>query len=352
MRVIEHDEITIRNIATIKDAMKQLDQASSKVLFVIDEEGALIGSISDGDIRRHILQNKSLDDLLENACNTKCMKFSQTVDRDSAIEQMETADISVAPVLDGNHRIISFITLPSYHKTIVSEHNKLNLPVVIMAGGKGTRMAPFTNVLPKPLIPIGEKTILELIIDEFLIYGIKDFHFTLNYRGEMIRAYFDGIQRTYDVSYAWEKDFNGTAASLKLVDGLSGDFIVSNCDIIVKADYSDVYSFHKKNNASLTVVSAIQHQQFPYGVIEFKEGGDVIGLKEKPEFTFPINTGVYILSPDCLGYIPENCFFHMTHLIEKLIAEGKKVMTYPVNESDFIDTGQWEEYQSALDRLL
>jgi NDP-sugar pyrophosphorylase family protein len=229
---------------------------------------------------------------------------------------------------------------------------ELEIPVVIMAGGKGNRLAPFTHVLPKPLIPVGEKTILELIIDEFRKFGITRYYFTLNFRGEMIRAYFDGVEKEYTVSYVWEEDFYGTAGSLKLLEEkISPTFIVSNCDIILKAEYEKVLSFHRETEADLTVLSSIQHHKIPYGVIEFSNGGKVTGIREKPEYTFPINTGVYVVNKECLEYIPEKKVFNMTDLIEVLIADGRKVFTYPVNEKDYTDIGQWEEYRKTLDLI-
>ena len=168
----------------------------------------------------------------------------------------------------------------------------------------------------------------------------------------MIRAYLDGLERNYTVEYAWEKDFFGTAGSLTLVrDQIKAEVIVSNCDIIVKANYLDVLQFHRQNAAALTIVSAIQHHAIPYGVIDFLPGGIVSSIREKPEFTVNINTGVYILSRACLDLIPEGRFFHMTDLIDLLLKAGELVVTYPVNENDYIDIGQWSEYHSAIQRM-
>jgi len=227
----------------------------------------------------------------------------------------------------------------------------LNLPVIIMAGGMGVRMAPFTKVLPKPLIPIGEKTIVELIMEEFARYGASKYFLTINYKGEMIRAYFQGFEHGYEIQYVWEKEYLGTAGSIKLVPGLDETFIVSNCDILVKADFEEVAAFHSRCGAALTIVSSIQHHKVPYGVVDFTKGGKVVGIKEKPEYSYPVNTGVYFLDKRCLGYIPERRPFNMTDLIESLIKAGEEVFTFPVNEKDYIDIGQWEEYRSAVRAL-
>jgi NDP-sugar pyrophosphorylase family protein len=225
--------------------------------------------------------------------------------------------------------------------------------VVIMPGGKGTRLDPITRVLPKPLIPIRDKTILELIIKEFYDYGISNFYLTLNYKGSMIEAYFNSIEKQYKVNYIWETDFLGTAGSLKLVEQEIADlFIVSNCDIIVKADYDDVINFHKNHNASLTILSSIQHYKIPYGVIEFKNGGVVNKITEKPEYSMTVNTGVYVFDKSILKYIPKNKIFDMNNLIDSLIANKKTVVTYPVNENDYIDIGQLEEYKKITNNLI
>lgn len=353
MKRYELKELLINGRATIKEAMKKLDAAASKILFVVNDNEKFIGSLTDGDIRRGLLSNKSLDSLVFDACNKNSFSINEIFDKEQIIEKMKELDIIFTPILSKDGRIINIFSLPESHKEVIRQSDtKLDIPVIIMAGGKGTRMAPFTNVLPKPLIPIGEKTILELIIDEFRIYGIINYYFTLNYRGEIIRAYFDSIEKNYSLSYMWEKEFSGTAGCLRLLsDKIYSTFIVSNCDIIVKADIGDVYRFHKDNKSVLTIISSIQHQIIPYGVVEFDNGGKVNKIVEKPEYSFPINTGVYFLEPECLDYIPKEKMFHMTQLIDKLMNDGQNVFTYIINESEYVDIGQWEEYRKAVSQM-
>lgn len=346
-------DVYVSSDMTIKNVFKKLDSSASKVLLVVDSNKTLLGTITDGDVRRHLLKGGALEDLIEGVYNPHPIKVdSENLEliRKTLIKHK----IDMLPVVDTTNQVIasySWEDVFSEKKQTISEKDVLYLPVVIMAGGKGTRMKPFTTVLPKPLVPIGEKTILELLIDNFTVFGIDKFYFTVNYRGEMIKAYFDSIQHEYSIEYVWEKEFNGTAGSLSLIDSIDGPFIVSNCDIIVRANYSDIYKFHKESGATLTVVSSIQHHTIPYGVIEYSEGGVVDGIIEKPEYSFPINTGIYILEKQALDFIPKNEFFHMTHLIQSLISNGKKVVTYFVNEKDYIDIGQWEEYRSAVSQL-
>lgn len=351
-------EMIIAPHSTLKDALKRIDQASSGTLMVLDEAGHLIGTLSDGDARRAILKGAALDQDIFEVFNHSPHALQAGHTREAARHLFLERRVKVIPIIDRNnalHDVLAWDTFFASEEVpppVLPPHTPIGIPVVIMAGGKGTRLAPFTNVLPKPLIPIGERTILELIIEEFRKYGAQQFYLTVNYRGEMIRAYLEGMQKDYNVDYAWEGEFCGTAGSLTLVrDQLDSDFIVSNCDIIVKANYSDVLRFHRENEAALTIVSSIQHHQIPYGVIDFEPGGVVSQIREKPEYTVNINTGVYVLSRKCLDMIPVGEFFHMTDLIDVLLKAGERVVTYPVNENDYIDIGQWTEYQDAVSRL-
>lgn len=356
MRYIkDSNNIVITENSIIKDALKRIDANSEGMLFVINDDLTLIGALSDGDIRRALISGKSLLDGIMGVYNENpYYEFFEEYSEIKTKMIMLEKQYQVIPLVDENKKMIAYVT---WNDILSADNRKrdydpLDLPVVIMAGGKGTRMAPFTNVLPKPLIPIGEKTILEVIIDQFRKHQVKEFYFTINFKGEMIKAYFEGLDKNYSIKYLSEKDFYGTAGSLRLLPKtVAGPFIVTNCDIIVKVDFSDVLEFHRKSGASITIVSSIQHHTVPYGVIKFSNGGRVDELIEKPEYSFCINTGVYIVESECLDLIPENKLFHMTHLIEKVMSLGKIVSTYPVNESEYIDVGQWDEYHKAVSQL-
>jgi dTDP-glucose pyrophosphorylase len=340
----------------LKTALKKLDANGLQVLFVTDGQKKLLGTLSDGDLRRVILAGVGLNEQVAGFYNTKPMYVTDGVQNESEIRQMFLKfKLSAIPIIDHNGQILSIISWKdAFEGEIRPKHSFgcINIPVVIMAGGKGTRLAPFTNILPKPLIPVGEKTIIEKIIDTFYDYGVKQFYLTVNYRAEMMRAYLDSIDKDYNVEYLKEKDFYGTAGALNLLNGdISNNFIVSNCDILVKANYPEIVDYHKNSGAMLTIISSIHHHTIPYGVVRFQSGGGVTAIDEKPEFTFSINTGVYVLDKACLKYIPDGKLFHMTNLIEALIADGQKVVTYPVNEGDYIDIGQWEEYRNAVEKF-
>jgi dTDP-glucose pyrophosphorylase/CBS domain-containing protein len=350
----EYSNILIDKNASIKDAMKQLDKNTEKILFVVEDSNKLIGSLTDGDIRRWILKEGKLSDTVELVCYKDTLFAEKNYNVTQLKEEIFHRKIVIVPILDENKVIVNFLKWDKLFDDSIKQKvfKEIDIPAVIMAGGKGTRLEPFTNVLPKPLIPIGDKTILECIIDEFRQFSVDQFYITLNYKGAMIEAYFNGTARPYRIDYLWETNFMGTAGSLVLLKGkIQGDMIVSNCDSIVKTDYYDVLDFHRNNNSYLTILSSMQHHKMPYGVVSFKEGGAVTEIVEKPEYSFTINTGIYILNSKALDYIPENSVVHMTHLIDVLIQNRKNVLTYPVNESDYIDIGQWDGYRKAVEKL-
>jgi len=350
-------DIFIDENAFIKEALKKLDKTSEKTLLVIDEKKCLLGTLTDGDIRRHIIRTGELSGTIRDIYNRNPIVIRKNSLSEKRIKEIFLEErIEVLPVIDETNKVVDYLTwtqvFSEKEKTWLRQDKKIDVPVVIMAGGKGTRLAPFTYVLPKPLIPVGEKTMVEHIIDSFRVFGVKKFFLTLNYRGEMIEAYFNGIKKDYEIEFIWERDFLGTAGSLKfLEDRVEDDFIVSNCDILIRADFPEILKFHRSNQAVFTSITAIQHYKIPYGVVNVRNGGIIASIEEKPEYTFQINTGVYVLNKSILDFIPENQYFDMPDLIRKLLREGKKVFAYPVNESDYVDVGQWEDYKKALIKL-
>ncbi len=356
-------KVIISDNADILTALKKLNESSSKVLLVvdnIDNQYRLKGTLTDGDIRRYILKTGKIEGYIKDIYHKDPVIIHERNLYRNNTEEIKKLfyekKIELLPIVDDYMNLVGYIEWSdliregeeNFYEKIAED-----IPVVIMAGGKGTRMRPFTEVLPKPLIPVGNKTAVEYIIDQFKKFGLNRFILTLNYKGELIEAYFNGIRKDYDVEFIWEDDFYGTAGSLKLVkDKVNTDFIVSNCDIIVKTDIKKVLDFHRDNNSYLTSITSIQHYKIPYGVVILKDGGKVDHIEEKPEYIFQINTGVYILNKKSLDYIPEKKYYDMPSLIENLIKDGKNVYAYPINESDFIDLGQWDEYRKALEKLV
>ena len=218
------------------------------------------------------------------------------------------------------------------------------VPVIIMAGGKGTRLYPYTKVLPKPLIPIGDIPIMERIINKFRDYGAEKFFATVNYKKGMIKSYFAENQMDFTIDYVEEDKPLGTAGSLSLIkEQFEKPFIVTNCDILINADYDDIYKYHMESGNELTIVSALKNIVVPYGVIHSSENGTVASMEEKPKLSYFVNTGMYILNPELIKDIPDDTFFHMTDLTNKLLKEGRKVGMYPISEDSFLDMGEFEE---------
>lgn len=344
------EEIFIDKSTSIKEAIKKLDITAKKILLVAEND-VLIGTVTDGDVRRWILKNGDLKSEVYNIMNTNPISLNIRK-KHLAKEMMKEKAIESIPIVDDENKIVDIIFWNDDLSEALNERNKISNPVVIMAGGKGTRLYPYTKILPKPLIPIGDISIIERIINKFIQFGCDSFYFTVNYKKNMIKAYFDDLERNYEVSYVEEEKFLGTGGSLFLLKGIINEtFFVSNCDVLVEANYTDILNYHKKNNNLITMVTSLKNYQIPYGVIKLGNNGQVIGTTEKPEFDYLVNTGFYILEPETLKDIPENTFFHITDLINKYIEEGKKVGTYPITENAWLDMGEMKEMDRMIERL-
>lgn len=349
-------DIFINENASIIEALKKLDKTAEKVLIVAGKDQKLMGAVTDGDIRGYILKGKKLTNGIKDVYNSNPFYIKKEDYTPEAVKDILLKNkIELLPVVDGDKRVIDFVTWSqafSSEESRIHKGEKIDVPVLIMAGGKGTRLEPFANIFPKALIPIGDKTVIELIIDKFKEQGVNKFYLMLNYKGELIEAYFNSLEKDYSVKYVKENKFMGTIGGLSLLKkNIEDIFIVSNCDVMVKANFSEVIKFHKEQKASMTILSSIKHYRIPYGVVNFKTGGKVVNIMEKPEYTFSINAGVYIFNKELLRLIPKNSYFDMTDLIKLLLKKKERVVTYPVNENDYIDIGEWEEYRKAIEKM-
>ncbi len=259
----------------------------------------------------------------------------------------------VMPILDNDGELIDVWFWNDLFRVSEPEQRpKIDLPVVIMAGGKGTRLKPITNVIPKPLVPIGDKTILEVIMDQFESIGCHKFYMSVNYKADMMKYYLSQLPHKYDIEFFQEDRPLGTIGSVSLLKNkIKTPFFVSNCDSINEQDYRDVWDYHVSNHNDMTIVTMVKSFKIPYGVIETGEDGLMTALKEKPEQTYQVNTGVYILNPDLISEIPEGEFFHITHLMEKVQARGGRVGCFPVSEHSWKDMGEWREYLKMIQVL-
>lgn len=332
----------------IIDALKVMNDTKINLLVVIDDE-KFIGLLSIGDIRRAILDNRDINTLYIDKIMRSDVLVSHPSESIEAIKElMLDRQIVCMPIVDEAYNLKNIYYWDDLFGSN-QEPEALDVDVVIMAGGKGSRLKPITNIIPKPLVPVGERPIIEIIIDNFLHHSVKDFYISVNYKAKMIQDYLQDKESSHcRLHYFTEDKPLGTIGSLHLIrDKLHKTIFVSNCDIIIDEDYADIYRFHKENNNDITIVSAVKHVSIPYGVMETGKGGELTGMTEKPEFTFQVNTGMYILEPHVIHEIPENEFYHITDLIEKVNHTGK-VAVFPVAERSWYDIGQWKEYQDTL----
>lgn len=342
--------ISIVKTKPVIAALKQMDAMKVKLLLVTDGD-KFCSLLSIGDIQRAIIANVPLESPIEKILRDKVNVAKQGDDRERIITRMKERRNDFMPIVDEEGNIVDVIfweDISAYKESRI--RSPFTLPVVIMAGGKGTRLRPLTNVLPKPLIPIGEQTMMEDIMDKFVECGCHDFYVSVNYKADTIRRYFDNLGKPqYHVEYFQEDKPLGTAGSLHLLkDRINSTFFVSNCDIIIDEDYSEILDFHRKNKNEITVVAALKNYSIPYGTLETGEAGLLTGLTEKPNLTFKINTGMYILEPHLIQEIPSDRLYHITFLIEKLINEGRKVGVFPISEGSWTDIGNWDEYMKYI----
>ncbi|BBM87741.1 nucleotidyltransferase family protein [Candidatus Uabimicrobium amorphum] len=336
---------------SIKNAIKKLDETGKKILVVVEED-RLIGVVTDGDIRRWILQNESLNDKVEKIMN-RSPKYLHQNEIDNANDFMIENGIDAVPIVDDHHQVVDMYFLSKYLNENFHKENLVSYKVIVMAGGKGTRLKPYTNILPKPLIPIGNITILERVMNAFHSHGCQDFYLTINHKANMIRAYLSEVTKSYNIHYVEEDKPLGTAGSLSLIpkEDFQETFFISNCDILVKGNYSSMLKYHKDNKNKITLITSLKHFTIPYGVINISNDGDVKEIIEKPEYDFLVNTGMYIVEPECLNEIPRDTFFHITDLIQRCLDIGYRIGTYPVSEKSWLDMGQMKEMENMLKSL-
>jgi dTDP-glucose pyrophosphorylase len=331
--------------SNILTALQLMDEIKHKLLIVASGD-KYIGLLSIGDIQRAIINNKELTVMVSTIMRNDYFvaKFHQSLEDVKKLMVQIRAEFM--PVIDEDSNLVDVYFWEDLFGNSQKEPLfRFNLPVVIMAGGIGTRLKPLTNVLPKPLIPINDKTFIEEIFERFSNHGCELFYISVNYKAKLIEYYLHEQHLSYSLNYFREEKPMGTAGSLSLLKGkITETFFVSNCDILIEQDYSEVLKYHRDNNNEITLVAALKHFPIAYGTIETGKNGKLLQLVEKPEITFKINSGMYILEPNILEEIPENEFFHITQLIEKVHNRGGNVGVFPVSEKSWKDIGNIDDY--------
>lgn len=347
---MENKELAVPLSISIREAIRVLDITGKKILVVVEND-VLVGVITDGDIRRWILKNGNLNENISEIINTNpIILFKREISK--AKNLMKKNKVEAIPIVDEQGKFKDIIFWDETFGNEVEKTKKINNVVVIMAGGKGTRLYPYTKILPKPLIPIGEVSIVERIIQKFCDVGCNQFFLTVNYKKNMIKAYLEEVDKDYGITYIEEEKFLGTAGSLYLLkDKITESFFVSNCDILVDANYDDILEYHKKSQNKITMVTSLKNYVIPYGVIKTDNQGCISTISEKPEYNFQVNTGLYVLEPEVLKDIPINEVFHITDLINQYVESGQRVGVYPVTENAWLDMGEIKEMQAMIQKL-
>lgn len=338
------DDLLVSKDASIVEAAKQLEKTRCKVLYVV-ENYKLLGSLTDGDIRRAIAEKKMTTTLVGDIMKHQCISMKENQDNEIK-EIFETSEIYSVPIVNLNGELIK---VRFRDKQVEKKQHNIGIPLVIMAGGKGTRLYPYTKILPKALVPIGDIPIAEHIINRFQKYGCKDIHLIVNHKKEMIRSYFESMN--YKLNYVNEDIPLGTGGGIALLENFKEEeFFLSNCDILIDADYQKIYNFHETNNYFITIVAAQKTNNIPYGVIEHKDG-EFLYMREKPSQTYIINTGLYVVNSGIKKYIKDQERVDFTELIERCKENGKKIGVYIIREDAYMDMGQIEEMEQMKEKL-
>ena len=333
--------------SSLARAMQEIDSNANGILFLVDENRKLIACITDGDIRRFLLSGGKLDSPAIQAANRN-PKTAHSFEE--AQKLYHKKNYIVIPIVDSNGVIIDFY---NGNGSYVKDRPALDIPVVINAGGRGTRLDPFTKVLPKPLIPVGDLPIIELIMKEYQTYSCNDFHIIVNYKRELMKAYFADNEKHYNISWYDEDKPLGTGGGLSLLKGQFHDtFFFANCDALLTANYERMLQFHKENGNVITMICAYKTLDIPYGIVEIGLNGKIDRMQEKPTMSFLTNTGIYIVEPEVVEDIEKDTPIGFPDIIEMERKKGKKTAVFPVSENDWMDMGQLSELEKMRNRLI
>ena len=337
-----------RDSLTVSEAMQKIDANACGILFITDENRKLIGCITDGDVRRFLLSGGKMEGLALEASN-KHPKFAISIE--DAKHLYHKKNYIVIPIVNESG-IIDDLYTGELGEQIKKHRTPLSIPVVINAGGRGTRLDPFTRVLPKPLIPVGELPIIEHIMKEYQSYSCSEFHIIVNYKKELMKAYFADNENHYNITWYDEEKPLGTGGGLSLLRGRFTDtFFFANCDALLTANYESMVKFHKENGNVITMVCAYKNMNIPYGVVEMGVNGTIEEMKEKPLMSFLTNTGIYIVEPEVIDDMEDGVAIGFPDIVEMERQKGKRVAVFPVSENDWMDMGQLSELEKMRVKL-
>jgi len=344
--------VTIYPNQSIKDALKIINSNGLRSAVVVNKQLKLLGIINDGNIRRALLKGALLSNKIQSFYSKEIIFFKKNEVKKSYLKQvLIKKNLNIIPIVNKNNKLVNFFSILKISRKKFHKQGKSNILTVIMVGGKGTRLKPFTDVLPKPMVPIGDKSVLEHVIKKFLYHGMNKFIFTVQFKARIIKAYIRELKPIINIKFNFieEKKPLGTAGGLGLINKkIKKAFFVTNCDTIIKTDLNVIYSFHKENNNIITLVVATKEFKIPYGVCKTRNNGEFNNLTEKPTMNYLINTGLYVLSPKILKHIPKHKHFNFNELINLAKKKQFKIGLFPIEEDNWIDVGQWNEYKSSI----
>ena len=328
--------------ASLGDAIECINTTAVQIALVLDETGRLLGTLTDGDIRRAVLRGQGLNTVVNEVMNGNPMTASADATREELLGIMRRHTFHHLPLVDDERKVVGLAALDSL-VGIVSQENW----VVLMAGGLGKRLMPLTQNCPKPMLTIGGRPILETILEGFAEQGFRKFFLSVNYKAELIQDHFnDGSKWGVEIEYLHEKKALGTAGALSLLPNRpDAPMIVMNGDLLTKLNFNSILQFHEQNKAIATMAVRSHEYQVPYGVVQVNDGS-IRAITEKPTHSFFVSAGIYVLSPDVLSHIPKDEFFDMPSLYQRLLVEGKNVAAYQMNDY-WLDIGRMHDFERA-----
>lgn len=331
--------------STVKEALILLNElAQDAILFVVDKEDRLVGAFTDGDVRRGLIKGLTIDNLIDDMIQPNPKYIRKGENNLEKIIEYREGNFRVVPVLDENSKVVNIINFRNVK-------SYLPIDAVIMAGGRGQRLKPFTDTVPKPLLKIGEKAIIEHNLDRLALYGIDDFWISVKYLGEQIEEHFqDGRHKNIKIEYIWENDPLGTIGAVAQIKNFEHDYVlITNSDLLTNIDYEQFFIEFLKQEADLAILTIPYQVEVPYAVLETEEG-NVKSFKEKPTYTYYSNGGIYLIKKELLKHIPQNTFFNATDLMEELINQKLKVISFPFS-GYWLDIGKHEDFKKAQEDI-
>ena len=335
-------QLLISPVASIRDAIARIDSGNAQIALVVDGNGVLVGTVTDGDVRRGILRGLSLEDLVSLVMNKTPTTGNPSEDRTAFLGLMKRRLLHQIPLVDKHGRVVGLETLDELLRP-----DRRDNPVVLMAGGMGTRLRPLTDEVPKPMLQIGDKPILESILESFAEYGFWQFYIAVNYKAEVIERHFGkGDKWDVQIEYIREDKKLGTAGPLSLLPAApQSPILVMNADILTRVNFSYLLDFHERSLAAATVCIREYKHTIPYGVVHMKEN-DLTGIEEKPIHRSMVSAGIYVLEPETLNRLPKGGRYEMPELLQDLINDGKKLAGFPIHEY-WLDIGRLEDLERA-----